>query len=406
MNVDYKITTKYIANRIKQVLDQIISPSQTGFIKGRYIGENIRLICEVLDHVDQNDIPSLMFFSDFEKAFDSLDHNFMYEALKHFNFGDDILQWTKLFYTDVKSCVLNNGHMTDFFNICRGVRQGCPLSPYLFIICIELLSFSVDNNMDIKGINIYENEIKKTLFADDATFMTDGTKKSFEALINTLDNFSYASGLKLNSSKCNVLRSGSLRNSDILFLKDRNFQWSSDKAKALGVTVHNNKEQFIKENIDKKIEDFDNTLKQWQHKKISLLGKITVIKSLALPKLIYPLTILKTPSAEQIKHIKNSMYNFLWNNKPDKIKRKQLIQNYQNGGLRMLDIDLFINSLKCSWIKRLFENKNKGQWKLFYFNKINNFGGKLLFESSLNKNVVLTMFPKKQFSTIYTLILG
>ena len=91
------------------------------------------------------------------------------------------------------------------------------------------------------------------------------------------------------------------------------------------------------------------------------------------------------------------MYNFLWNNKPDKIKRKQLIQNYQNGGLRMLDIDLFINSLKCSWIKRLFENKNKGQWKLFYFNKINNFGGKLLFESSLNKDVVLTMFPKRNF---------
>ena len=91
------------------------------------------------------------------------------------------------------------------------------------------------------------------------------------------------------------------------------------------------------------------------------------------------------------------MYNFLWNNKPDKIKRKQLTQNYQNGGLRMLDIYLFINSLKCSWIKRLFENKNKGQWKLFYFNEINNFGGKLLFESSLNKDVVLTMFPKRNF---------
>ena len=116
LNVDYKIATKSIANRIKQVLCRIISPSQTGFIKGRYIGENIRLICEVLDHVDQNDIPSLMFFSDFEKAFDSLDHNFMYKTLRHFNFGDELLQWTELFYTDVKSCILNNGHMIDF---CR-----------------------------------------------------------------------------------------------------------------------------------------------------------------------------------------------------------------------------------------------------------------------------------------------
>ena len=197
------------------------------------------------------------------------------------------------------------------------------------------MSYSIQNNIDIKGITVYENEIKKTLFADDATFFTDGTKKSFEALIYTLDNFSYVSGLKLNTSKCNVLRSGSLRNTNIIFLNERNFQWSSEKAKALGVTFHNNKEQFIKENIDKKIEDFENVLKQWQHRKISLLGKITVIKSLALPKLIYPLTILEKPSIEKIKHIITSMYKFIWNNKPDKIKRKQLIQNYQNGGLRM-----------------------------------------------------------------------
>ena len=252
LNVDYKIATKSIANRIKQVLCKIISPSQTGFIKGRYIGENIRLICEVLDHVDQNDIPSLMFFSDFEKAFDSLDHNFMYKTLKHFNFGDDLLQWTELFYTDVKSCILNNGHMTDFFHIGRGVRQGCPLSPYLFIICIELLSVSISNNTDIKGITIDDNEIKNTLFADDATFIIDGTKKSFETLVYTLDNFSYVSGLKLNTSKCNVLRTGSLKNTNISYINKRKFTWSSEKAKALGVTFHTNKECFIKENIDKK----------------------------------------------------------------------------------------------------------------------------------------------------------
>ena len=329
LNVDYKIATKSIANRIKHVLSSIISPSQTGFIKGRYIGENIRLICEILEHVDQNDLPSLMFFSDFEKAFDSLDHTFMFQTLRHFNFGDDLLNWTKLFYTDVKSCILNNGHMTDFFDISRGVRQGCPLSPYMFIICIELLSFSISNNTDIKGIHINNNEIKNTLFADDATFIIDGTQKSFETLINTLDNFSFIAGLKLNTSKCNILRAGSLKNTNITYLNKRKFTWSSEKAKALGITFHTNKELFIKENIDKKIEEFNHVLKQWQHRKMSLLGKITVIKSIALPKLIYPLTVLKNPSIEKLKQITKNMYAFIWDSKPEKIKIKHLVQTYQ-----------------------------------------------------------------------------
>ena len=397
LNVDYKIATKSIANRIKQVLQKIISSSQTGFIKGRYIGENIRLICEILEHVEQNDLPSLMFFSDFEKAFDSIDHDFMYRTLRHFNFGNDLLRWTKLFYTDVQSCILNNGHMTEFFNIGRGVRQGCPLSPYLFIICIELLSLSICNNTDIKGININNNEVKNTLFADDATFIIDGSKKSFETLISTLDNFSCISGLRLNTAKCNVLRTGSLKNTEILYMNKRKFTWSSQKAKALGITFNTNNECFIKDNIDKKIEEFNNVLKQWQHRKLSLLGKITVIKSIALPKLIYPLTILQIPSADKIKQITSSMFKFIWNSKPEKIKRKHITQSYQKGGLKMIDIELFINSIKCSWIKRLFDDSNNGQWKTFYLDKINRYGGKLLFESNLNKGLITHMFPNNSF---------
>ena len=143
LNVDYKIATKVIANRIKNVLPKLIHESQTGFMKGRYIGENIRLIFETLEHVDDHKLPGILFFSDFEKAFDSISHDFMFQCLRHFNFNTDLLNWIKLFYTNAKSCVSNNGHHSEFFDIRRGVRQGCPLSPYLFIICIELLSNQV-----------------------------------------------------------------------------------------------------------------------------------------------------------------------------------------------------------------------------------------------------------------------
>ena len=80
-------------------------------------------------------------------------------------------------YVVCKSCIHNNGNLSSFFKIEKGVRQGCPLSPYLFIICIELLSNEVSLNTDINGIKIGNIEIKQTLFADDASFITDGTKK-------------------------------------------------------------------------------------------------------------------------------------------------------------------------------------------------------------------------------------
>ena len=198
LNVDYKITTKAIANRVKKVLPKIIHNSQTGFLKGRYIGENIRLLFELLEHAEEQNIPGMIFFSDFEKAFDSIDHDFLIKCLRHFNFGNSFINWIKLFYSDAKSCVSNNGHHSEFFPIQRGVPQGCPLSPYLFIIGIELLANQIRKNENIKGITLAGSELKITCYADDASFILDGTQKSFETLIDVLENFSNISGLKLN----------------------------------------------------------------------------------------------------------------------------------------------------------------------------------------------------------------
>ena len=171
LNVDYKIATKSIADRIKKTLPSIISSQQTGFIKGRYIGENVRLLFDILEHINEKDLPSLLFFSDFEKAFDSLDHSFMIRSFKHFNFGDSLISWINLFYNKSVSCTINNGLLSDFFSIERGVRQVCPLSPYIFIICIELLSYEISINTLIKGICVKGQEIKNVLFADDAIYM-------------------------------------------------------------------------------------------------------------------------------------------------------------------------------------------------------------------------------------------
>ena len=141
LNTDYKIVTKTVSNRIKKkYMSNIIENSQTGFIKGRYIGENIRLIQETIEKLEEEEQPGLLLFADFEKAFDSISHDFIFNCLKCFNFGPDIIKWVKCFYNDIKSSVTNSGYMTEFYNIERGLRQGCPLSASLFRICIELLA--------------------------------------------------------------------------------------------------------------------------------------------------------------------------------------------------------------------------------------------------------------------------
>ena len=116
---------------------------QTGFIKGRYIRENIRLIQETIEKLEEEDQPALLLFADFEKATDSISHDFMFNCLKCFNFGPDIIKWIKCFYNGVKRSVTNSGYMTEFFHIKRGLRQRCPLSAFLFIICIDLLAATV-----------------------------------------------------------------------------------------------------------------------------------------------------------------------------------------------------------------------------------------------------------------------
>ena len=125
-----------------------------------------------------------------------------------------------MFYKDAKSCVTNNRYLSDFFPVLRGVRQGCPLSTYLFIICIELLSYKITTTEDIKGITYANYEFKKSLFADDASFVLDGFQKSFETLVTILDNFSNISGLKLNLKKCQVLRIGCMIRNEVVYLKN------------------------------------------------------------------------------------------------------------------------------------------------------------------------------------------
>ena len=143
MKNDYRIVTKALALRLEKGLPTIISPNQTGYVKGRYIGESITIITGIMSFTKKKNIPGLAVFLDFEKAFDSIEWCYLQKCLEAFNFGPQLRQWITVLYNNIPSCVLNNGFATKHFNLSRGVRQGCPLSGILFVNGVEILSNAI-----------------------------------------------------------------------------------------------------------------------------------------------------------------------------------------------------------------------------------------------------------------------
>ena len=105
-----------------------------------------------------------------------------------FNFKEDFKRWVKIFYTDISSCVTNNGFASPFFNLNRGVRQGCPLSGLLFVLGKELLNLAIQTNSNIKGIKVSDEEVKNTLYADDTTLFVKDLESAQE-LLEMLEKF-------------------------------------------------------------------------------------------------------------------------------------------------------------------------------------------------------------------------
>ena len=186
LNCVYKISSSAISNRIKHTLDKLIHRDQSRFIAGRYMGENTRLIYDIMKYTELNDIPGLILLIDFEKAFDSVSWSFIFKVLKFFKFGDSLISWIKFLYKDATLAVSQCGHLSNFFNIERGCRQGDPLSPYLFILCAEVLEINIRNNKTIKGISVDNHEIKLSQYADDTSILLYGSELSLKSAFSEL----------------------------------------------------------------------------------------------------------------------------------------------------------------------------------------------------------------------------
>ena len=185
----------------------------------------------------------------------------------------------------------------------------------------------------IRGITVKAKNIKLSQYAGDTTLILDGSIESLEESLRLLDLFGEVSGLRLNCSKTEALWIGAKVNSDLKLCPENNFKWPKGKVKALGFWFSSDSNITVSHNYVDKVEKVKAMLSCWKFRRLSLLGKITVIKSLAVSQLVYILAPLQTDH-KAIKEINVLFYKFLWDEKGDKIKRNVMINDFSEGGLK------------------------------------------------------------------------
>ena len=143
LNGSYKFLSSMIAERLKSVLEAIIDSDQTGFISNQFIGENTRLLYDTITYVEEEQLPGLLIIVDYSKAFDTIEWGFIDEVLKNFGFGPNFSHWIELLRENSRSKIERNGFFSDHISLSRGCHQGDPISPYVFVLCAEILSHVV-----------------------------------------------------------------------------------------------------------------------------------------------------------------------------------------------------------------------------------------------------------------------
>jgi len=378
LNTDFKIVSRALAKRLKSVLPSLISSNQTAYVKDRFIGEGARLISDILDVTDSLNIGGYMVTIDFEKAFDSLNHTFLFETLKKMQFPDFFLDWIKILLNKQESCVINSGSTTKYFPLESGARQGDPISAYLFIIALEPLFLSIEKNASIKPMSILNNKFLYTAYADDATFFLQDYH-SITCLVNELKDFSRYSGLRPNYSKCEICAIGSLKGVSRALCGFKAIDLTNDSTKILGLHFTYNKKIHEERNFIEIVRKMEKILQIWRQRSLTLHGKITVFKTLVVSKLVFCSYLTDVPKSI-IETVKTIQKSFIWSDKPAKIKNLTMCNSYERGGLQMTDIDFKIDALHLSWVKRLFD-ENDHQWKYIPKALLPNFVNGIFFPS-------------------------
>ena len=309
---------------------------------------------------------------DTEKVFDSLDHKFILAVLKKIGFGKNFLSWIEPLLNNQESCVINGCITTRYFPLQRGTRQGNPVSPYVFILCLEILFIPIKNDPNNKGIEIFKYCYLYTAYADDTTFFL----KDENSIVHLSEK------LKPNTTKCEVAGISVLKEVQVAICGMKCTELRNEAIKILGVYFSYNQKIKDDKNVYNIISNIQRVLNLWRMRNLTLEGRIVVFKMLAISKKVFLALLTKIPH-QAVKELEKIQKSFLWKDNSPKIRHETTCKEQKDGGLKNVDILYKIVRLQCFWIRKLYDN-SFDEWKLIPLYLIAmSFGSKFKFYSNV-----------------------
>lgn len=366
---DYKILSKVLANRLSKIMNEVIHPDQTYCVPKRSIFDNISLIRDIYDVSKSLNIDAGLISLDQEKAFDRVEHVYLWETLKAFGFSKKCIDIIKVLYSDVESILKVNGGLCTPFKVFRGVRQGCPLSGMLYSLAIEPFLEQVRKNVQGFSVPMFGKSISLSAYADDVLVFVN-QPNDVKVLMSILDDFRKLSSAKVNLEKSEAIQIGDWKRG--CFPLPPGLVWKKGGFKYLGfflgdeVTVQKNWEGII-EKVKGRLEKW-----KWLIPNMSYRGRTLVINNLIASSLWHKLTCLDPPLC-LLAEIQAILVNFFWD-KLHWVPQSILFLPKEEGRQGLIHLQSRTAAFRLQFLQRLLSGSITSSWKVVACKILQNFG--------------------------------
>ncbi|XP_056298028.1 uncharacterized protein LOC130211313 [Pseudoliparis swirei] len=319
---------------------ELIHPDQACAVPGRKITDSLVLIRDTICYARDRNIRLVVLNLDFEKAFDRVSHQYLFEVLKKVGFPERMITWVGLLYRGITSKFLANGHLTNAVQINCGVRQGCPLSALLYVIGIEPLAQAFRQDKLISGITIPGSgglKSKCIFYMDDINILCTDLL-SINRTLDLTDWYGRASGSKLNRNKTQAQFYGPWKATDRTGLP---LTVTQTDQRILGVKF--DREGGGKTNWPDVVGKVRQRLGYWTLRGLTLEGKVLIIKSVILPLLLLISSVF-IPPKKVLLDLERAIFYFLWGSKWERLRRSEMKKTKEKGGKGVPDLLLFLGS--------------------------------------------------------------